>query len=426
MTDFLPASSIDTEITLLGACCIEGISPPCQAECFYSSAHRLIALAMQGLEREGATIDLPMIYERLQSSGQLDLCGGPAYLAQLLDRVGDTRNLERYAEIVRQYHVLRMAQHAAHKFLDGAMQLNGTQPADKVSKFAAEVLQLTTSSDNGPSEIPLKECVKRALSRIEERMSGSDDLVGIPTGIRHLDRITGGMESGKLIVLAARPSMGKTALALNIARNASAISGARGMLFSLEMPASSLVNRLLAMESRIASDKIRTGRMMDAECAKVFAGAVHASSLDITIWDTPCTELEIMRRVRRINPHYVIIDYLQLVRPSNPTGKPNYDVGTICTAMKHLSQEMKIPVILLSQLNRDVEKDKRKPRLSDLRDSGQIEQDADWILFLHQKDGDHQKPDREVTLAKQRDGDCGFWTMQFLRDFQIFQSIGVE
>lgn len=378
---------------------------------------------MQSLETEGAVVDLPMLFERLHSKGELEQAGGPAYLATLLERVGDSRNLERYADIVSQYATLRRAQHAAMKFLDIASNTNGTAPADKVSRFAAEVLQLTGDGDSGPKEITLNESVKRALVRIEERMSGSTDLVGIPTGIPHLDRLTGGMEPGKLIIVAARPSMGKTAFALNIARSASRMSGAKGVLFSLEMPESSLVNRILAMESRIASDKIRSGKMFDQEFARVISAAVQASNLDITIWDSPCTELEIMRKVRRLQPHYAVIDYLQLVRPANPSGKPNYDIGTICTAMKHLAQEMKIPVILLSQLNRDVEKDKRKPRLSDLRDSGQIEQDADWIIFLHQKEGDHQKPDREITLAKQRDGDCGFWRMEFLRDFQIFQSV---
>lgn len=423
MTDLLSAHSIETEQSLLGACFLEGISPPCQMDAFYSEAHRSIAAAMQKLELAGASVDLPLVFEQLHSSGMVEQCGGVQYLSALLERVGTSANLERYAELVTQYAILRKAQHAAHAFLATSANGNGAQPVDRVSVFAAEILRLMDTGSAGAVEIELRESVKRAMARIEQRMSGGEELVGIPTGIRLLDRLTGGMEPGKLIVIAARPSMGKTALALNIARNASKIGDAKGLIFSLEMPESSLVNRILAMESGIASDKIRSGQMTETECGMVMRGAVGASNLPITIWDAPCTELEILRKTRRIRPDYVVVDYLQLVRPASPTGKPNYDIGSICTAMKHLAQEMKIPVILLSQLNREIEKDKRRPRLSDLRDSGQIEQDADWILFVHQQDGDHQLPSREITLAKQRDGDCGYWRMEFLREFQLFQAV---
>lgn len=421
MTNFVPPASIESEKSLLGACLIEGCSPPCSAEDFHSTAHQLIAKAMQSLEASGVTVDFVTTYERIGQSGSVDQCGGPQYLVQLSESVGSASNLDRYAETVRTYGALRKLQLGALKFVQTTSRLNGADPVKLMSQYSSEVLRDADISTGGDQEISSKESVKRALARIERKMDGETGLIGIPTGVPELDMLTGGMEPGKLIVIAARPSMGKTALAVNIATDAARLGNAKVLIFSLEMPESSLMNRILSRSSRIESNKIRDGRLSPKEYAAILSAAPSIADLPITIWDSPCSEIEIIRKAKRIKPDLLVVDYLQLVKLSSATGRKNDDVGAASKAMKHLAGELKIPVILLSQLNRDIEKDKRRPRLSDLRDSGEIEQDADWIIFIHQANGDHQQQDREIILAKQRDGDCGVWKMDFLRQYQAFE-----
>jgi len=341
------------------------------------------------------------------------------YLADIYQLAGSLDNLETYTEIVRSYAAVRRAQVSALNFASRCNDYRWDIKGNHLGSYCAEILAI---SDTGRSEsiVTSHEAVKTFLSDLELRMSSKDELTGLATGIVDLDWMTCGLNPQELIIIAARPSMGKTALALHIAKHV-ASKGSRVDIFSLEMPARAITQRMIANQARIALSSIRRGRIEPNEYTKVAEASDVLAKMPYRIIDNPQTELEIVGKLRKSKPDLAVIDYLQLIIPSNKTGNTNQDVGGMATTLKHAAKELGIPIILLSQLTRRNDQDNREPRLSDLRDSGQIEQDADLVLFVHADKGDHQKPERKFILAKNRNGECGAWDMIFQLTFQRFE-----
>lgn len=409
-----PPHNIDLERSLLACCLMSDTAPTCQPDDFAVERHQLIAKAMQELELAGVKPDLVTVAGRFPAES-----GITSYLAEVYELAGSPDNLETYVEVVRAYASVRRAQVAALNF---ASQCNGYRWDANNSPLNAYCADIMALADTGRSDsvISATQAVKAFLSDLDRRMSNSCELTGLGTGVVDLDRLTCGLNPQELVVVAARPSMGKTALALQIAKFAAA-KGDKVDIFSLEMPARSITQRMVSNQSRVPLSSIRKGRLDPSEYARVADASTAIATMPYRIIDNPQTEIEIVRKIRKSKPSLVIIDYLQLIMPSKKTGNPNQDIGGMATTMKNAAKELGIPIILLSQLTRKNDQDNREPRLSDLRDSGQIEQDADLVLFLHADKGDHQKPERKFILAKNRNGECGSWDMIFQLAFQRFE-----
>lgn len=409
-----PPHNPELERSLLACCLLARTAPPCRHDDFAQEKHQLIAKAMQELEVSGVQPDLVTVAGRFSAESRIS-----SYLAEIFDLAGSEKQLETYAEVVKSYASVRKAQVQAMNFATQCNNYRWEANQDPLSAFCAEILGLA-DINRASSDISANQAVKTFLEDLDKRMSNNNELTGIATGIIDLDRMTCGLNPQDMVVIAARPSMGKTALALQIARFA-ASRGEKVDLFSLEMPARSITQRMVASQAKVHLSGIRKGRLDQSEYTRVAEASQILSGIDYRIIDSPSTELDIIRKIRKRKPSLAVVDYLQLIMPSKRSGNPNQDIGGIATSMKNLAKELGIPVILLSQLTRKNDQDNREPRLSDLRDSGQIEQDADVVLFIHADKGDHQQPKRKFNLAKNRQGECGSWDMIFQLPYQRFE-----
>lgn len=409
-----PPHNLEMEQSLLACCLAHGTTPACRPEDFATEKHQLIAKAMMELELSGVSPDLVTV------AGRFDPASGMAsYLAGIFELAGSDTNFEIYSEVVRSYASVRQAQVRALNFATQCNEYRWSATQDPLSGFCADILHMADAG-RASSDVSAQQAVKHFLAKLDHRMSSKNEILGIATGVSELDRMTCGLSPQDLIVIAARPSIGKTTLAIQIAKFAAA-KGERVDIFSLEMPSDSITQRMVANQSKVSLNGIRTGRIEPDEYAKVAEASSLLSGFDYRIVDSPCTELDIIRRVRKRKPSLVVVDYLQLVSPSRRSGNPNQDIGGIATSMKNMAKEMNIPVVLLSQLTRRNDQENREPKLSDLRDSGQIEQDADAVLFLHADKGDHKQPRRKFILAKNRQGECCAWDMVFHFPYQRFE-----
>lgn len=405
-----------TEQSLLGACLIASQAPPCSPDDFHFESHRIIAKAMHDLEAGGNVVDLITVFDKLSGHSEITA----SYLAQLLESLASSDNLEIYAGIVKEKAAARRAVLRAMQFIHESEKLAGNTTS-VLNGFCRDIMAICDTS-RADRETTALETMKNFLSHFDEKMNNPSKFTGIQTGIYELDHLTYGLHPQDELIIAARPSLGKTAMALNIARNALS-SGHPVSIFSMEMSAESLIQRLVASESRVPLDKVRSSWVNQSEHQRILTSAGTVSEWPLKIIDSPVNAFEILQKLRKQRPTLAVIDYLQLIQPVKVTGNANYDLGEISKTIKRAAQEFNIPIILLSQLTRNNEREKRKPRLSDLRDTGQLEQDADMILFIHAED--HTQNLRELILAKHRNGDCGVWKATFLRPVQRFERYGV-
>lgn len=413
MSELIPVKQIEAEISLLGGCLIEGLSPAVAPDAFTLDRHRLVAQTLIEMDRERVPIDLVTVGERLL--GRIPM----ADLAGLTTTVPDARNVETYARIVREFAAARRLQFAAANYLTA---VNGRHADIKelVSGFVAEVVKNADPESSNSREQTAKQAIAEFIPTLMRRYE-TPGLSGISTGIRKLDQCTTGLCPGDLLILAARPSMGKTALALNIALF-TASQGIPTLFVSLEMSTQQVVSRIASCESGVPLSAIRSGEGLRGPWFSMAnEAAVTISEWPLTFVDCGCSELDIVRKSVKYRPKIVLVDYLQLVRPSVSKGSANYDYGAVCKVLKGLATDQEIPVVLLCQLNRSAAKEKRQPRLDDLRDSGEIEQDADMVLFIHADN--HMTDDRELILAKNRQGETALWGMRFNRKIQRFEDL---
>lgn len=416
----IPPQQLEAEQSLLGGIILDSSGLPSALEIlkgdeFYKDSHRLIFRAIQDLFEQNEPVDVVTVTDILAERNQLEAAGGASYLASLTDHMGSSANVAAYAKIISEKAVLRRLIQSANEII--SLSYGAGKSAEEVLDNAESSIFAIAERRIHNSYYPLKEVIKKNIEAIERFQEYRDAVTGVPSGYKDLDRITAGFQKSDLIIIAARPSMGKTALALNVARNASVDAGIPVGVFSLEMSKEQLAMRLLCSEARVDSHKIRTGFLSQQECSKLLHAAGSFMEVPIYIDDTPAiSPLELRAKARRMMADrglgLVIVDYLQLMRGRETAERREQEISEISRSLKGLAKELDIPVIALSQLNRKVEErhDKR-PQLSDLRESGAIEQDADVIAFIYRDEvynrDSTERGIAEILIGKQRNGPSG-------------------
>ncbi len=418
----LPPQTIESEKALLGALMIRADSMPdivdiLSPDAFYVQKHAVIYRTMLALWTKNEPIDIESVRAKLAERGELEGVGGVAYLTELASDVPAASNARHYANLVQKKYVLRSltgaGEYVAELGFDEAAELDDT--LDRAEKKVYEVAHASTLS----KFVSLKSSLTEAWARLEHLNEHKDEMRGVSTGFKDLDSLLAGFQKSDLIILAARPSMGKTALALDIARQSAVKHGTVVGIFSLEMSAQQLVDRMVAAEARVNSWNLRTGTLRDADDFERIRDAYdRLSQAPIFIDDSPGSNILKMRAVaRRLKREQglglLVVDYLQLMVPTGARASDSLvqQVTEISRSLKILARELDVPVLALSQLSRAVEQRRGRPRLSDLRDSGSIEQDADVVMFIHREDKMSDNQDRpnvaEILVEKHRNGPVG-------------------
>ncbi len=435
----LPPQNIEAEQSVLGGImldneaihrAVEVIRP----EDFYREAHRKIFKAMIDLSLTGEPIDLVTVGNRLKNDGSLDSCGGAAYLSMLVDGIPTAAHIASYAKIIREKSILRSLMHQATEIITGSYQVSGDVEAflDEAEKGIFEIAQRRIKQEF----YSLKDIVKDSFKTIERLYERKELVTGVPTSFTELDRLTSGLQASDLVVVAGRPSMGKTAFALCVMAHAAIEKKIPSAIFSLEMSKEQLVQRLLCMEGRIDASKLRGGFLAETDWPKLTRAAGTLSEAPIFIDDTAAiTVLEMRAKARRLQREHglglVVVDYLQLVRGIGNPDSREREISEISRSLKALAKELNVPVIAISQLNRMVESRRPPiPVLADLRESGAIEQDADLIMFLYREEVyDRETINKgvaEVIIGKQRNGPVGMTKLAFFPQFTRFENLARE
>jgi replicative DNA helicase len=433
----IPPQSLDSEKAVLGSIMLRpsalfDIADVIAPDSFYAEKHRIIYQAMLDLSIKNEPIDLLSLSNKLEEKMQLEQIGGRTYLTELVNMVPSSTNAKHYGEIVHKKYTFRNLIDASDYIADLAFE-STDEELDNVLDQAEKKLFGITSSPKTQKFTTLKKTLSEAWEELEKLHESKADLRGIPTGYKDLDNMLAGFQRSDLIILAARPSMGKTTLALDIARNAAVLHNVPVGIFSLEMSAQQLATRLLSAESRVNSWNLRTGKLStDQEFSKIRDSLDKLAKAPIYIDDQAGNAISKMRAAaRRLKSEHglglIIVDYLQLMTTSKNYDSMVNQVTEISRSLKQLARELDVPVLALSQLSRAVESRGGKPRLSDLRDSGSIEQDADVVMFIHREDKYNENSDRpniaEILIEKHRNGPVGKVDLYFDEKTTSFLSI---
>jgi replicative DNA helicase len=440
--DRRPPASAEAEISVLGGMLIDRDAVARAVEhvndaMFFREAHRRMFRAMARLFERGDVIDVITVSEELKKTGELDGIGGLEYLAQLLDAVPTAANIEYHARIVREKALLRRLIDASSQIIRDVYEQGEREVEEILDQAESRIFQVAQSHQR-EGFVWIKEILWPTFEHIERLQESGTGLTGVPTGYRDLDQMTTGLQNGDLIIVAARPSMGKTSLVMNVAQNAAIEHGTTVAIFSLEMSKEQLVQRLLCAEGRVDAQKLRRGRLSPDEYQRLAAAAGHLNTAPLWIDDSPgATVLEMRAKARRLksetNLGMLIIDYMQLMSSSTRAENRVQEVSEISRGLKSLARELEVPVIALSQLSRAPEqRTDRRPQLSDLRESGSIEQDSDLVMFLYRpeyyfgpvdKDGNSVEGQAELIVAKQRNGPTGMVPLFFHKAYTRFDSV---
>ncbi len=437
----VPPHNAAAEQSILSAILIENNTLPEVIEVlseqdFYREAHCKIFKAMLELFERSEPADLVTLTNLLKERGLLESVGGATYLAELVDTVPMAVNAAHYAKIVQEKATLRRLIEQAASVTSRCFEDRGD--VDDILDFAQQSIFDISENKVKPSFYSLADVLTGTYKSVEEAYENKVLVTGVPTGYQGLDQMTSGFQPGDLVVIAGRPSMGKTALALNVARNSSLETGIPTAIFSLEMSKEQLSLRMLSSEARVNSSRMRGGFLSETDLARINRAAGTLYDLAIYIDDSPTiSALEIRAKARRMKMEkglgLVIIDYLQLMRGRTSAERRDLEISEISRSMKALAKELSVPVVALSQLNRKVEeRTNKRPVLSDLRESGAIEQDADVILFIYRDDvynRDENNPKKgtaELLIAKQRNGPTGMVKLTFLEKYTRFEEAAPE
>ncbi len=429
--------SIDAERSVLGAILIENAAlnraqEILKEEDFYREPHRKIFKVMTDLSERTTAIDAVTLKEELQRSGNLDAIGGAAYLAALLDGVPRSANVEHYARIVKEKAILRGLIEAGSQIVGNAYE--AAQGVDDILDESERLIFRIAQDRLRVGFLPMKVIADQSLKTIERLAEHRDLITGLPTGYASLNEYTSGLQPSDLIIVAARPGMGKTSFALNIAMHAALREAKRVGVFSLEMSREQLFLRLLTGLGRIDAHRLRTGRLNKEEWATLTRAFGELAGAPIFINDTAgLTVLEMRAKSRRLKLEQgldlVIVDYLQLMRSRSAFENRNQVISDISRSLKELAKELHIPVIAISQLSRAPEQrgGDRRPQLSDLRESGAIEQDADLVMFIYReevyKQTEENRGRAQLIIAKQRNGPIGTLDLAFIREYTKFEEL---
>lgn len=424
----LPPQSLDAEYSVLGGLMLEReafdqVADIIDANDFYKPSHQLIYKTIVDLHQKSQPIDLVTVMNSLQVKNELEQAGGPEALLALLEKVVSAANIDTHAAIIKEKSLLRKLIHTSSGLIEKAYNNDYTDVQSLVDLAESEILKVgegkTTSGLVGTMDI-----VKGAIEKIEELYKRKADVTGVPTGLTDLDKMTSGLHPGELIIIAARPSMGKTAFSLNLASHMALRAKKTVAYFSVEMSKESVMTRLLAGEAKVGIGELRTGRIQDASWPKLIQAAGTISEAPLFIDDTAgISPFEIRARCRRLKATHgldcIMIDYLQMMDLKQKVESRERAVSEISKNLKGIAKELQIPVIALAQLNRGVEgRSDRRPMLSDLRESGSIEQDADVIMMLYRddyydKETAEKQGEAEVIIGKQRNGPTGTVKLRF-------------
>ncbi len=433
--------NIEAEQSLISAILIDNnvldeVADIIESEDFYATAHKKIYAGILELTAQGKPADLVTLVNLLRNKNQLDSIGGAAYLSKIVDFVPLAVNAGHYAGIIRRKSALRSLIRKGNEIINRSLKC-GDEVEEVIDFAERSILEISTTSAQSNCR-RVGELMIETIERLEERQKNRAIVTGVPSGFRDLDYLTAGFQKGDLIILAARPSMGKTALALNIARYAAVEIGIPAAVFSLEMSEEQLAERLLTAEARVDAGRLRGGFISRDNWMELNHAAGNLASAPIFIDDsTDLTAWDIRARSRRLKKQeclgLVVIDYLQLIKSRQSAERRDLEISEISRSLKGMAKELKIPVIALSQLNRMLEKrgDKR-PILSDLRESGALEQDADLVLFIYRDEIYNQEntlPNAsiaEITLAKQRNGPIGSLRLIFIKKYTRFENLADE
>jgi len=439
--DRKPPAAPEIEASVLGAMLIEKEAAPkaielLNVESFYLKQHQLIYSAMLSLFEAGEPIDTVTVYEELKKRGQAEEAGGGVYLSKLSQNLSSAANIEHHAKIIVEKEILRGLIRSSLEIASSAYE--GADDAFELLDAAENKIFQITESHLKKSYVEMDRAVREALEYIEAIHSQTTKQFAVPTGFYELDDILGGFQRSDLVIVAARPSMGKTAFALSAARNAAIDHKIPVAIFSLEMSTMQLVIRMLCAEGRLNAHLVRTGKLPNEEGVKLSKNAHKLIESPIYVDDTPAqTVLEIRAKARRLksekNIGMIIIDYLQLMQGPPKSESREREISQISRSLKSLAKELNIPVVALAQLNRAVEaRTDKRPQLSDLRESGSIEQDADVVIFLNRpeqygimkdENGDSTEGIAEIIVGKQRNGPTGTTKLAFIKEYARFENL---
>jgi replicative DNA helicase len=439
----VPPHSVEAEQSVLGGLLLDNLAWDRAGDLltdsdFYRHEHRLIYAAIGVLVSSSKPADVITVYEQLQSLGKAQDSGGLAYLNALAQSVPSAANMRRYAEIVRERSILRKLIAASDDIATSAFNPQGRSVSTVLDDAESKIFQIGEEGSRQKQGFQgIDKLVVSLIDRVQElHDNGAEEVTGVRTGFYDLDRMTAGLQKGDLIVLAARPSMGKTAFALNIAEHVAVQEGLPVLVFSMEMGASQLALRLVGSLGRINQQNLRTGRLDSGEWERLTESVERLSRVQLYIDETAAlTGSELRARARRMARQFgtlglIVIDYLQLMSGSSGSDENRAtEIGEISRGLKALAKELQCPVIALSQLNRSVEaRQDKRPMMSDLRESGAIEQDADIIMFIYRDDyynKDSKEPGvSEIVIGKQRNGPVGTVKLTFLKPLTRFDNLG--
>jgi len=402
---------------------------------FFRDAHRRIFDKMVRLQERGDAIDLVTLKEELTRSGELDEVGGPSYISALVDGVPRSTNVEHYARIIKEKSTLRNLIYSANKILANAY--DAEEEADTILDQAESAIFAIADKKIRDGFVSLKDLAESSLDTIEKLASRKELVTGVPTGFTDLDEMTSGLQPSDIVIVAARPSMGKTSLVINMAQHVGTKTDMTVGIFSLEMSKEQLFLRMLTGEARIDAHRLRGGFLGERDWGKLSQALGTLSEAKIFIDDTPSIGvLEMRAKCRRLQAehglHMVIIDYVQLMQGRGRFENRTLELASISRSLKGLAKELRVPIVVLSQLSRASEqRADHRPQLSDLRESGALEQDADVVIFIYREDqyADKNAPPTEASgtaeliIAKQRNGPTGVVKLAFIREFTRFENL---
>ncbi len=437
----IPPHSVEAESSVLGGLLLDNqawdrVGDLLVDRDFYRYEHRLVFGAISTLVNASKPADVITVFEHLQNLGNAEEVGGLAYLNSLAQYVPSAGNIRRYAEIVRERSILRKLVSASDEIATNAFNPQGKPVAKILDEAEQKIFNIGEEGSRMKQGFQgMDTLVVQLLDRVQEMADNPNDITGVPTGFYDLDRMTSGFQAGDMVVLAARPSMGKTALAINIAEHVALNEGLPVAVFSMEMGASQLAVRIVGSIGRIDQTHLRTGKLTDEEWPRLTEAIEKLRDVSLHIDETPgLTTSELRANARRLARQcgklgLIVVDYLQLMSGSSSDGENRAtELGEISRGLKMLAKELRCPVIALSQLNRSVEtRTDKRPMMSDLRESGAIEQDADVIMFIYRDDyynKDSKEPGvSEIIIGKQRNGPTGTVKLAFIKNLTRFESL---
>jgi replicative DNA helicase len=427
LRDAVPSHNEEAEIATLGAVLIDAealssVVHLVRPEDFYKGAHQRIFEAILSLFDKGQSIDLITLAEELRARGVLEQCGGAAYVSRLTSAVPTSANVEYYARIVQASSIRRTLARVSQEIIAQAHD-NSSEISVILEEAERKIFEISDRNQTG-TYYPAKEIVKQTFEAIERHYHSKTEYTGIPSGFKDLDQLTMGFQNSEFIVIGARPSVGKTAFALTIAANMSIRQKIPVGFFSLEMSSMAIMQRLLSMEARLDSQRMRTGMLSPADFSRITEACGRLYEAPLYISDSPDLKLlDLRAQARRMKSHQdvkvIFVDYITLISSENRELPRHEQIAEVSRSLKALARELNLPVIALSQVRRETEG--KKPTLADLRESGSIEQDADVVIFIHTEDLKAEV--REVAVAKQRNGPVGDIALAFLAKYTKFEAL---